>query len=198
MHKSLYSRPAKPRTMLVPLTRGAPEKVLLQIPEILAVDRATECHVTPDFIGEKMVDYLDAEANHSVLEPEAGTGNLVAALIAGGIEPCKITAIERHCGLFENLSQRFGKWPGVDLVNDCFLEYAGATQSEFDRIIMNPPFREARKHISCALRLLKPGGVLVALVPVTFTNDRAELLEDLPSDAFQNVKVYTKLIRFEN
>ncbi len=198
MHSRLYKRPNKARTMARPQDREAPEKVLLDVPEIIAVDRATECHVTPDIISQKMVWYLEAETDHKILEPEAGTGNLIEAILSEGFEPENITGIERHTGLYNNLKSRFNLHRELSLVNSCFLGYAElATEPGFDRILMNPPFRQAKQHIAAALKLLVAGGVLVALVPVTFKHPQADLLEELPNDIFASAKVFTKIIRIE-
>ena len=47
-----------------------------------------------------------------------------------------------------------------------FLECFGL--GRFDRIVMNPPFADGAdiQHITHALRLLRPGGRIVALVPM--------------------------------
>lgn len=42
-----------------------------------------------------------------ILEPEAGTGALVGALLHAGYPPQQITVIERHSGLFQTTCQRF-------------------------------------------------------------------------------------------
>ncbi|MCG7625950.1 hypothetical protein MHM97_21530 [Epibacterium sp. Ofav1-8] len=86
-------------------------------------------------------------------------------------------------------------------IHRCFLEYADEVkgQAEFPRIIMNPPFRGVRKHITAALSLLGRGGhaepaTLVALVPVTFEHPEAEHLETLTPDTFSTARVHTKII----
>lgn len=200
---SIYTRPNKPLTIPV-RKRGEPEPLKTsELPEVVAVDKATECHVTPDDVARRMVEYLGPVGDFMTLEPEAGTGQLVRALLAAGHSPCEICAVERHIGLFQTLYKVEGI-SGAGLVNACFLEWADEVQGRtlFPRIIMNPPFREVRKHISAALSLLGRGGhaepaTLVALVPVTFQHEEAEHLEDLPDDTFVTARVRTKLIRFQ-
>ena len=73
-------------------------------------------------------------------------------------------------------------------------------RAEFPRILMNPPFRDVRKHVAAALTLLGRGGhveaaTLVALVPVTFDHPEAEHLETLPPDTFSTARVHTKIVR---
>ncbi|WP_288960556.1 hypothetical protein [uncultured Sulfitobacter sp.] len=165
-------------------------------PEIITVDRATECHVTPDDVAARMVDYLGPVGDYLTLEPSAGTGQLARALIASGHSPQELTMIERHHALAAML-RRIGP-----VIHGCFLEWAEEVKgrAEFPRIIMNPPFREVRKHMTAALSLLGRGGhdepaTLVALVPVTFDHPEAEELEVLPPDTFSTARVHTKIIR---
>jgi hypothetical protein len=145
-----------------------------------------------------MVDYLGPQGDYLTLEPSAGTGQLARALIASGHSPQELTMIERHHTLAAVLR------PIGPTIHRCFLEYADEVKgrAEFPRIIMNPPFRDVRKHVAAALSLLGRGGhdepaTLIALVPVTFDHPEAEHLEDLPPDTFSTARVHTKLIRIE-
>ena len=188
---SIYSRPAKP--LRIPVKRrddfDALPKVELAAP--VMVDRSTECHVTPPDVARRMVDYLDAAPGSLILEPSAGTGNLVQALLDAGHG--RIVMVERHVTLADGL-RRFGP-----VINQCFLEYAPLVEEKsFDAVLMNPPFSDVRKHIAAALGLLSRRGALVALVPITFQHPDAEHLETLPPDTFATARVNTKIIRIEN
>lgn len=165
----------------------------IETPEIVAVDKFTECHVTPPDVAARMVRYLGPQGDYLTLEPSAGTGNLTRALLAAGCNAGCIVQVERHIRLSQGLPDT------GQIVNRCFLEYAGEIEglAIFARCVMNPPFSDVRKHVAAALGLLQPGGVLVALVPVTFRHDLAETLEELPADTFATAKVYTKIIRIE-
>lgn len=169
------------------------------IPEIVAVDKFTECHVTPPDVAARMVRYLGEPpaAGGWTLEPSAGTGNLSRALVNAGYT--RIQQVERHIRLSQGLSE-FG---GV--ANQCFLEFAAEMQgrAEYLRVIMNPPFRDVRNHVAAARRLLWQGHewaapCLVALVPVTFQADEFETLEHLGPDTFATAKVHTKIIRISH
>lgn len=193
---SIYNRPNKPLTIPVRARRDAPKLDELKAPEIIAVDKFTECHVTPDPVAARMVGYLGPQGDYLTLEPSAGTGQIARALIASGHSTCELTMIERHNTLAASL-RAIGP-----TINRCFLEYAEEFKgrAQFPRIIMNPPFRQVRKHIEAALSLLGRGGhdepaTLVALVPVTFHHDEAEELETLPPDTFATARVHTKIIR---
>lgn len=64
--------------------------------------------------------------------------------------------------------------------------------ADFDMVVMNPPFygRHYAKHVRHALRFLKPGGTLRAILPATARHDHGLLddlkpqWEDLPVGAF--------------
>ena len=86
----------------------------------------------------------------------------------------------------------------VDCVDDTrqaeFLECNGDLGT-FDRIVMNPPFENADdiKHIMHALKMLKPGGRLVAICANgprhndklrPLVEARGGFWEELPSDTF--------------
>ena len=193
---AIYTRPAKPLTIPVRARREAPALALTTAPEVIAVDRATECHVTPEDVARRMVGYLGPVGDYLTLEPSAGTGQLARALIASGHSAQELTMIERHHKLAASL-RAIGP-----TINRCFLEYADEVKgrAEFPRIIMNPPFRDVRKHVAAALTLLGRGGhveaaTLVALVPITFEHPEAEHLEILPPDTFSTARVHTKVVR---
>lgn len=192
MKPELYRMAKRPTFLPVKRREDFAPIVKNEVPEIVAVDKFTECHVTPPDVAARMVRYLGGCPGSStrVLEPSAGTGNLSRALIAAGYDPAQIVQVEKHIRLSQGLHS-FGI-----VVNSCFLEYAetacrGATR--FERVVMNPPFSDVRKHVAAAVGLLAPCGMLVALVPVTFRG--GEELETLPPDTFAHAKVHTKIVR---
>lgn len=192
---SMYSRPNKPLTIPVRGRHAPPALNLPDPPEVIAVDRATECHVTPTPVAQRMVEYLGPQGDYLTLEPSAGTGQLVRALLDSGHSPYELTMVERHHALVSQL-RKLGP-----VIHGCFLEYA-REPAAFPRILMNPPFSEVRKHIAAALSILNRGGhqepaTLIALVPVTFHHPEAEHLETLPPDTFQTARVNTKIIRIQ-
>lgn len=197
MKPSVYTRPNKP--LWAPVRRRRDEfaaPALAALPEVVAVDRFTECHVTPPDVAARMVRYLGFVGDVLTLEPSAGTGNLSRALIESGHSVNELVQVERHHKLAGMLHQ-FGT-----VIQRDFLEYAAEVRGrvEFPRVIMNPPFSDVRKHVAAALSLMGRNGhdfqpVLVALVPVTFQHDDAKHLETLPHDTFSTAKVHTKIIR---
>jgi protein-L-isoaspartate O-methyltransferase len=112
---------------------------------------------TPAELAERMADEADIRPGHRILEPSAGTGNLLDQLPAG----CEVVAVEINATLAGRLECEGRAIVCGDFLN-CTPE---ALWGLFDRIIMNPPFAAAADidHILHALRFLKPGGRLVAL-----------------------------------
>lgn len=204
MKPSVYTRQRKP--VVIPVRRRDDFAPLVKIeaPEIVAVDKATECHVTPPEVAARMVRYLPRVGDILTLEPSAGTGNLSRALIEAGQSRYELTQVERHVRLSHGLHQ-FGA-----VINRCFLEYAEEARGKvyFPNVIMNPPFSAVRKHITAAMSLMGSNGhsdfetgepyraTLVALVPITFERDGFETLEHLPDDTFSTAKVRTKIVRY--
>jgi len=198
MNQNLYTRPNKPRRLVVTRRKDAPEMARPLPVEIVTLDASTECHITPDDNAAYMVDCLDLEKEHSVLEPHAGTGSLINALLNEGHPSEKITTIELNIKLCNMVAERFSD-NFISPVQSCFLEYASAAGDvKFSRILMNPPFRQVKKHMKAALSLLADkNAVLVALVPITYQNEDAETCDILDNETFPLAKVNTKIIRIE-
>ncbi len=203
MDHSVYCRPNKPRTMAVTRRKEASVMTRPELPQVIEVDRASECHVTPGEVAARMVDYLGPAGDFLTLEPSAGTGNLLQALYDVGHSRYELVAIERHHGLCGAIRKRFKDSRYIDPIQQCVLDYEEAAHGkiEYPRIIMNPPFRAVKKHLCAALRLLGCGGhdaaTLVALVPITYQHNDAETLEVLDRETFSAAAVSTKIIRFE-
>ena len=153
---------------------------------------APQLFPTPPEIAAQMVELAEIEDGNSILEPSAGTGNIIMAIrqsMADGTSGrASITAVEINAGLSDRLIN-------VDCLSrdsvHCtdFLTWSGGT---FDRIIMNPPFENAVdiKHIRHAQTLLNPGGKLVALCANGPRQQEAfkvvaEHWEVLPAGSFQ-------------
>lgn len=192
MKRSLYSRPAKPMFAAVPVRDWRERTIPKDGPQPpLAIHAGTECHVTPPSVAARMSDYAGHLWGCDILEPSAGTGNLARAIVEAGGDMERLTLVEMHSTLANALR---GQWR---VTQGDFLELAQewAGQRAFDRIVMNPPFGRVKAHIGAAVRLLRPGGCLVALVPITFERAGMEHLEELPVDTFASARVHTKLVR---
>jgi phospholipid N-methyltransferase len=201
MNSSLFTRPNKPVICKqFDFNIKAPIITELQAPKMIAVDKSTQCHVTPANVAGRMVAYMRYEhatvnkTGMSILEPHAGTGQLVQACLDAGILGSHILAIELHHTLCEVLNDKFA--PFVCVNQGDFLEHDTSDPENLeDRIICNPPFSNVVKHIDKVYECLKPGGVAICLVPVSYKKLEHEVLEVLPADTFATCTVYTKIIR---
>jgi 16S rRNA G1207 methylase RsmC len=120
-----------------------------------------------------MVEELSIEPGDTILEPSAGTGNLLDAIKTSypmarfapdGEKPIigqdiNVMAIEINYSLAQLLRSK-----GYSCINGDFIDQNG-NLGKFDRVIMNPPFEHGAdiKHIKHAIDFLTPGGRLVAL-----------------------------------
>lgn len=150
---------------------------------------APQLFPTPPKIAEKMVELAEVEPGLCVLEPSAGTGNLIKAVLDK--VDTEVLAYEINNSLCSELSKKF---PGYKAQVRCrdFLEVTDF-MGEYPRIIMNPPFENGVdiKHINHARKFLAPGGRLVALCAngprqQAAFKDIADYWEDLPAGSFKN------------
>lgn len=197
MKPSLYTRPDKPKHIPVARREDRPvTPALSDLPELVEVSGLTECHVTPPDTADEMVSWLDVYHRYPVLEPHAGTGNLIKAILDTD-EPPIIEAVELSYDLIQFLYKRFPD-DDVRFTHSCFLDFAKEINKKYHRIIMNPPFKKVKQHMSAALSLLADeDAVLVALVPITYQHEDAQLIDELDNNTFSSAKVHTKIIKFE-
>lgn len=148
---------------------------------------APQLFPTPPELAKRLVEIADIREGDRVLEPSAGTGNLLREMP----DHCQSVAVEINPTLSSRLHAHDTHWPHLVTVWVCkdFLECNGDL-GKFDRIVMNPPFSHGSdvKHILHAVGFLKPGGRLVSLCAAG--PRQAEALKpigkwiDLPDGAF--------------
>lgn len=124
----------------------------------LVADPALSQWQTPMWLAKRMAAWVWRGAR--VLEPGAGAGNLVAALLEAGHQPRDIIAIERDVRFAMHLEQTFA---GVNVVCADFLAIEPAPR--IDVVLMNPPF-EKNLHMHFALKALETARQVVMLAPV--------------------------------
>ena len=148
---------------------------------------------TPKAVLPRMIEAADIEPGMSVLEPEAGKGDIADAILKA--EPdANLSVIELIPKLQEIL-----KLKNHNVVGDNFLEHTG----KYDRIIMNPPFEKGQdmEHVQHAFSLLNPGGRIVAITSPSpffssnkksqafrewFEENDGQIIEELESGTFQD------------
>lgn len=147
---------------------------------------APQLFPTPHDLAHRMADLADLQPGQRVLEPSAGTGNLLNGIT---VAPLSIVAVELSVSLADRLRQTQGS--KVEVRQGDFLELNGELGT-FDRILMNPPFANGAdiKHILHARDLLKPGGRLVAICgggprQAEQLQPLADSWEELPADTFK-------------
>lgn len=114
-----------------------------------------------------------------VLEPSCGDGRIMDAVRSRGH---RVFGVEYHAGRAAEARAK-----GHNVLTANFLECP--VKAEYDVVLMNPPFygRHYVKHVRHALRFLKPGGVLVSILPATAWYDHGEIKgewRDLPVGSF--------------
>lgn len=104
----------------------------------------------------------DIPPDFCILEPSAGIGSIVDALIQKtNVSADQIQLIESRQSMAEVCQLK-----GYEISLADFLECSPEQYGLFDRVVMNPPFekRADALHVKHAFRFLKPGGTLAAVV----------------------------------
>ena len=125
--------------------------------------KVAQAFMTPDPLADKLAALLDVGPCHRILEPSAGEGALIRAVIrrTGGHPEFDVLDIQ------DDLRSMLSVIKNVNVVGRDFMEYGDHSDEMcYDRIIMNPPFRKNQDilHVSRAYAMLKPGGRLVAVM----------------------------------
>ncbi len=111
-------------------------------------------------VADELVAKVPLVPRSRVIEPNAGTGNIVAAVMRA----CP-TAVVSCVELLEN-HQRILAAAGHVLIGTDFLKLDPASVDPFDAAIMNPPFGNSGdvKHVLHAVRFVRPAGHLAAII----------------------------------
>lgn len=133
-----------------------PEPVLKELARFGALPdrRSHQYYPTPERLAERAVELAEIGPEHECLEPSAGQGAIARLMPADRTHCIEVSALHARI-----LTER-----GLSSVEQGdFLRHTG----QYDRIVMNPPFDQGRAllHVEHAMRCLKPGGRLVALLP---------------------------------
>lgn len=126
---------------------------------------APEFFPTPKLIVDIMLKELTRYSPCTILEPSAGSGNLVRGLFElKTVE--KITTVEIDSELIKHLKKINSCGPNIC---DDFLALTPSDLGKYDAVVMNPPFRNNAdiKHVMHAYNFINFGGVLVSVVSET-------------------------------
>jgi predicted RNA methylase len=115
---------------------------------------------------------------YDILEPTAGTGNLIAEIITEKPEAYRIDAIEFNKQLYDIGKARFKNFNNINWYNENFFDFK--PNKKYDYIFMNPPFNinvKGKKYLDIdfineAYKLLKDDGKLCAILSNTYTYNK--------------------------
>lgn len=156
----------------------------------------------PPLAAEIVAEYSNVPAlgaGASVLEPSAGDGAFVSAILAANAYVA-VVAVEPNLSRLSKVEDLHR----VRRVHGAFEDFAAQTGGRFDAVVMNPPFAVPGQpsiwidHVRLAFDLLAPNGRLAAIVPsgLMHRQDRRHRemrefvethggYEQLPDDAFK-------------
>lgn len=156
---------------------------------------------TPMPVAARVIALAGIEKGDQVLEPSAGTGNLVVPAIEAGGD---VLAVELNADLCEALVRRIRALPDQGLSMVVHGDFFEMENDLFDKIVMNPPFENGVdiKHVEHALTMLKPGGRLVAIMADgprqrKWVEARGTHWESLPPDTFEGTSVRALIAVFD-
>ncbi len=154
---------------------------------------------TPIALAKRLVEMADIKPGMRVLEPSAGTGRIVTAILRSAPDVA-LYCVERDMDRAESLKSvtsgpiESGDFLSIDPQNpQNGLGY-------FDRVVANPPFARQQDidHVLHAFEFLRPGGRLVSVMSagVVFRQDQKAKafrefitgrgsIESLPDDSFK-------------
>lgn len=151
-----------------------------------AVSNDLQYYPTPRSVVDRLLDSANWNGRR-VLEPSCGCGRIMDGLRAAGAQVFGVEVDPGRAAECEAKGHKVMRWNFLEVEPN-----ASTGMSDFDEVVMNPPFsgRHYAKHVRHALRFLKPGGTLRAILPATARHDHGELDDlrprwyDLPVGSF--------------
>lgn len=141
-------------------TDAAPKlAAMLEAGKSVDEKKRDQAFFTPPELAAHVVSLADVRGR-GVLEPSAGRGALVDACMAAGALAVNCVEINE-----ESATALRQKYPSTVVLGD-FLAIESPSKPPYERVVMNPPFTRNQDiaHVRHALRWLKPGGILVAIM----------------------------------
>ncbi len=130
----------------------------LVISGVIPDQKSHQFYPTPEALALKAIKLASISKEDTVLEPSAGQGGIAIHLPVGQTTCVEINQL--NCKVLEA--------KGLNVVHTDFLTWDRS--QKFDKIILNPPFSQGRAlaHMEKAAQHLKPGGMIVAILPASF------------------------------
>lgn len=155
------------------------------------VSKDLQFYRTPDSVADMLVEQAYPSNGDRILEPSCGDGALLEALRRHAnrrnLSDVRSVAIEYDAGRAAACEAK-----GWRVQRANFLQVAPSPT--FDIVIMNPPFygKHYQKHVEHARKFLKPGGRVLAILPITAVTDHGYIdpgrgwdkWKDLPVGSF--------------
>jgi predicted RNA methylase len=167
--------------------------------EIKNESKEADYFPTPKSLAAHLVALARIQPGHTVLEPSAGRGAIVAEILDAGAERVECCELLQENRLSLKNMILSGHGLGKMRINE-EPDFIKADLGDFDRVVMNPPFSAEIEHVRKAHSLLKDDGLLVAVMSsgVRFRNDCKTVtfrqfvedlggeFTDLPSNSFRS------------
>ncbi len=119
---------------------------------------------TPRELADRLVEYADLERHHHILEPSAGRGAIVNAILRE-VETPIISMCEAMPENIDYLRKSYIA-PGMSIFTETdFLTVEPSKYGGYDRVIANPPFAKNQDidHVYKMYDMLNSGGRLVSI-----------------------------------
>jgi hypothetical protein len=134
-----------------------------------AVAKDLQFYRTPAAVADDLVQRAYPRDGARILEPSCGDGAILDAIRRYASDKrysIRVTGVEVDPG---RAAEARAKGYAVHTAN--FLQVEPSP--DFDHVLMNPPFygKHYQKHVEHAQRFLKPGGTLLAILPITAVTD---------------------------
>lgn len=167
-----------------------------------AVSKDLQFYRTPVAAADRVAAKLEMYATHReqdrefrLLEPSCGDGALLEAVRrhVDGLREWERPVVRAMGVEYDGARADAARALGFRVQTANFLQMS--PRPEFDRVAMNPPFygKHYQKHVEHAKAFLKPGGMLVAILPISAVEDHGyvkrdrcgrDTWEDLPVGSF--------------
>jgi hypothetical protein len=134
-----------------------------------AIAKDLQFYRTPASVADMLVSQAGIRDGARVLEPSCGDGAILDALRRHAI---KNRLEVRVCGVeYDQKRAAEAKAKGYSVHEANFLQVT--PKADFDFVLMNPPFygKHYQQHVEHARKFLKPGGTLLAILPITALTD---------------------------